>query len=71
MTTAAIEVASGSDRAASTSQIFEKAAESRGLFAFAGRAEAPENLSPFAGHWGVALLNDALLRRLSGPVPGA
>src|SRR5205085_11911204 len=68
MTVARTGAASGSDRGASTSQIFEKPVESGGLFAFAGRAEARENLSPFAGHWGVALLNDALLRRLSGPV---
>jgi len=71
MTAVATVAASGFDRAASASQIFEKAAGSGGFFALAGRADGWENPQPFAGHRGVALLNDALSRRLSGPVPGA
>jgi hypothetical protein len=62
--------ASGSERGL-LSQIHRKAAGIRRLFAITGRAPARENRRRFAGHRGVALLNDALLRRLSGSAPGA
>src|SRR6266446_7399234 len=48
----------------------QKPLKSSGFLPFRDPAEARENSSQFAGHPGVALLNDALLRGLSGPVSG-
>jgi hypothetical protein len=42
----------------------QKPLKSGGFSLFAGAAEARENSLQFAGHHGVALLNDALLRGL-------
>src|SRR6202795_960463 len=48
----------------------EKPLDSGGFFAFFHPFRWPGKPRPIAGHRGVALLNDALLRRLSGPVSG-
>ena len=61
---------SASDRALSAPQIIEKAAGIRRLLPYQGLRKGWENPPRFAGHWGVALLNDALLRRLSGAGSG-
>ena len=48
-----------------------KPPDSGGFFDIYGPRTGPGKPRWLAGHRGVALLNDALLRRLSGPVPGA
>src|SRR5665213_1759961 len=62
----------GSSRASAQ---FSKRGKSRRIpaafWVFAAAPDDPGILPRLAGHRGVALLNDALLRRLSGPVPGA
>src|ERR1700730_7275009 len=47
-----------------------KAVGFRRLFRFSSQRVMPGKSTYLAGHRGVALLNDALLRRLSGPVSG-
>jgi hypothetical protein len=48
----------------------QKPLKSSGFSPFARSAKARENLARLAGHPRVALLNDALLRGLSGPSSG-
>jgi len=63
--------ANGSSGAGLSIETSEKAAGFGRLFVFAIRADGRGISRRFAGHRGVALLNDPLSRRLSGPVPGA
>ena len=60
------ELASRSDQ----SNISRKPPDSGGFLIFLSAGYAGETPSQLAGHRGVALLNDALLRRLSGPSSG-
>jgi hypothetical protein len=62
---------SGSSRANLQSpELPEKPPDSGGFFVFAVCADGRGITRRFAGHRGVALLNDALLRRFSGPGSG-
>jgi hypothetical protein len=51
--------------------MLEKPLDSGGFSYFGVATCAGEKRLTFAGHQGVALLNDALLQGLSGQVPGA
>jgi hypothetical protein len=52
-------------------EIQEKPPESRGFSVLVRPDDAIGITLRLAGHWRIALLNDALLKRLSRPVPGA
>ena len=64
--------ASGSDRAGAMLRTTTRSRWNPAAFRrSAGLVKGRENLGPFAGQWGVALLNDPSREGFSGPVPGA